>query len=146
MGLYSLELWLLRLKKEKRELDVLPILGLLFFCLDWFGLGLFCFLLFLIVQTELICSQLWKIQGTMKTSASQDFHQAISVVWQHLLSVCGRGRGGQDGETGKASWCLWLGKFDLSPLKRGFIAQWYGVVPISPTSCNCKHCNFPGSR
>lgn len=96
MGLYSLELWLLCLKKEKRELDVLPILGLLGFCLKWFGLGLFCFLLFLIVQTELICSQLWKIQGTMKTSASQDFHQAISVVWQHPLWG-----GGQDGRNWK---------------------------------------------
>lgn len=31
MGLYSLELWLLHLKKEKRELDVLPMLGLLGF-------------------------------------------------------------------------------------------------------------------
>lgn len=60
------------------------------FCLNWFGLGLFCFLLFLIVQTELICSQLWKIQGTMKTSASQDFHQAISIAWQHPLCVEGR--------------------------------------------------------
>lgn len=98
MGLYSLELWLLRLKKEESELDVLPILGLLVFCLNCFGLGLFCFLLFLIVQTELICSQLWKIQGTMKASASQDFHQAISVAWQHSLRVWW----GQDGETGKA--------------------------------------------
>lgn len=71
MGLYSLELWLLRLKKERRELDVLPILRLLGFCLNWFGLGLFCFLLFLIMQTELICSQLWKIWGTMKHPTKQ---------------------------------------------------------------------------
>lgn len=83
MGLYSLELWLLHLKKEKRELDVLPMLGLLGFLFElvW---G-YCFLLFLIVQTDLICSQLWKTQVTMKTLASQDFHRAISIAWQHLL-------------------------------------------------------------
>lgn len=95
MGLYSLELWLFHLKKQ-RELDVSPSLDCWGLCLNWFGLGLFCFLLFLIVQTELICSQLWKIQGMMKTSASQDFHQATCVAWQHPLCVGGaRGRMGK---------------------------------------------------
>lgn len=49
MGLYSLELWLrfVTFEQAKRESDVLPIPGLLVFvCV---GLGLFCFLLFLIV-------------------------------------------------------------------------------------------------
>lgn len=99
MGLYSLELWLrfVMFEQAKRESDVLPIPGLL--VLVCVGLGLFCFLLFLIVRTKLICSQLWKIQGTMKTSASLNCHQAIFVVWQHPLCVCVR----QNGETGKAS-------------------------------------------
>lgn len=44
MGLYSLELWLLRLKKRK-ELDVVPILGLLVFLFElvWIGVILFPF-------------------------------------------------------------------------------------------------------
>jgi len=46
MGLCSLELWLLCLKKQKRELDVLPILGLLGFCLNRLGLGYFVFFCF----------------------------------------------------------------------------------------------------
>lgn len=89
MGLYSLELWLhfVMFEQAKRESDVLPIPGLLGFVCVGLVWGLFCFLLFLVVQTELICSQLWKVQGTMKTSASQNCHQAIFVAWQCPLCV-----------------------------------------------------------
>lgn len=71
---------------------MLPILGSLGFCLSWFGLGLFCFLSFLIVQTELICGQLWKIWGTMNDPTKPP------LLCSSTLRVCM----GQDGETGKA--------------------------------------------
>lgn len=47
MGLYSLELWSLRLEK-KTESDVLPILGLLVFLFElvWLGVILFVFFCF----------------------------------------------------------------------------------------------------
>lgn len=73
--------------------------GFLFVCLFELVWGSFvCFLLFLIVQIELICSQLGKVRVMLSTSVSQDFHKQSPLRG----STCCMGVG-QDGETGKAS-------------------------------------------
>lgn len=92
-------MWVVTFEKIKERVGCAPhlwIVGVFLFELVW---GSFvCFLLFLIVQIKLICSQLGKVRVMLRTLVSQDFHK------QTLLhdSTCCMGVG-QDGETGKAS-------------------------------------------